>query len=271
MYSFEFLIVTLNQHQLDNALTKMITPEQREQLSFYLYDRIESTNDICWKLIEQGNQTPLIVIATEQTAGRGQWGRIWQSPPGGLYLSLGLSLEMSALNAPHLTLWSAWGICESLHHHHIPLFLKWPNDLILERRKLGGIKTETRIHQEIISSAVIGVGINWSNSVPQTGINLYSWIKDQRDPPIHSLEELAALTITGILIGYERYRQKGIKPILEDYLKRLQSQGKRVMVNGSPGIVVGVTPQGELQVQLYSSGARTMINLPPGSISLGYD
>lgn len=268
---FKSVIVTLNQDQLDTALKNVITPQQRQQLSFYLFDRIDSTNEILWKLIEQGKKRPLIAIATQQTAGRGQWGREWQSPPGGLYISIALTVQIPVVNAFHLTLFSAWGIADTLRRYNIPILLKWPNDLILEGRKLGGIKSETRIQQETITFAVIGVGINWTNPVPEVGINLQSYLKNQPNPWINSLEELAALTIGGIFSGYEYYTRKGIKTILDDYLKWLQSRRQRVMVNGSPAIVVGITTKGELQVRLYSTGATAEVCLPPGSISLGYD
>ncbi|WP_013321497.1 biotin--[acetyl-CoA-carboxylase] ligase [Gloeothece verrucosa] len=248
-----------------------MTAQQRQQLSCYLFDRIDSTNEILAQLIEQGTQPPMVAIATEQTAGRGQWGRKWQSLPGGLYLSMALRVEIAAQDAPHLTLFTAAGIAETLRRYHIPVGLKWPNDLILKGRKLGGIKSETRINQGLITSAVIGVGINWTNPVPEVGINLQSYLQEQPTASINSLEELAALTIGGILAGYERYIQKGIEIILDDYLKCLQSLGKKVMVNGSLGTVVGVSSQGELQVRLYSPGAMTQLSLPPGTITLGYD
>jgi BirA family transcriptional regulator, biotin operon repressor / biotin---[acetyl-CoA-carboxylase] ligase len=254
----------LRRHQLETELLKLSHKETLQQL--YLYDSIPSTNQIAWELLDRSITLPIVAIASQQTAGRGQWGRQWQSTNGGLYLSVAININIPASDAPHLTLFSAWGIADALRCHDIPVWLKWPNDLILEGRKLGGIKTETRIQQERISQAVIGVGINWKNSVPEMGINLQS-----HTDKITSLEKLAAIAISGIFTGYQCYLSNGIEILLSSYLTLLKSVGQKVEVNGCAGVVVGVNAKGELQVRLNSPGATTEINLPSGTIALGYD
>ncbi|MGH2412719.1 MAG: biotin--[acetyl-CoA-carboxylase] ligase, partial [Microcystaceae cyanobacterium] len=214
---------------------------------------------------------PIVAIATEQTAGRGQWGRQWQSQPGGLYLSVALAPQIPATHAPHLTLCSAWGIATAIRHYQIPVLLKWPNDFILEGRKLGGIKSETHIQQEIITQVVIGVGLNWTNPVPEVGITLQSFLQVQSNPAITSLEMLAAIALDGLLAAYQDYLSNGIETLLPSYLDLLQSRGRAVTVNGCPGVVVGITPQGDLRVRLQSAGAMTEICLAPGTTSLGYE
>ncbi|MCU0535096.1 MAG: biotin--[acetyl-CoA-carboxylase] ligase [Hydrococcus sp. Prado102] len=256
----------LNLQQLETEINKLSDRHIPQQLSIHLYDAIPSTNQILWELLDRDVKPPIAAIATQQTAGRGQWGRQWESQAGGLYLSIAININIPASNAPHLTLFSAWGIANALRRYEIPVSLKWPNDLILEKRKLGGIKSETRIQQEKIAQAVIGVGINWTNPVPEIGINLQSLSRNK----IASLEQLAAIAIEGIFSGYQYYLTKGIETLLPSYLDFLNLGGK-VTVNGCPGVVVGVNSQGELRVQLQSSGASTEINLPSGTISLGYE
>ena len=125
---------TLNREKLETELAKSLDRARLENLSILLFDQIPSTNQIVWDSLEQGENNLLVAIASEQTAGRGQWGRSWQSEQGGLYLSLGLPMEMSVEQGPHITLWSAWGIAESLRQQGIAVSLKWPNDLILEKK-----------------------------------------------------------------------------------------------------------------------------------------
>ena len=179
---------TLDREKLETELRKYLDPAWLEKLSILLFDRIPSTNQIVWDSLEQGENNLLVAIASEQSAGRGQWGRSWQSEQGGLYLSLGLPMEMVIQKGPHITLWSAWGIAESLRQQGIAVYLKWPNDLILEKKKLGGIKTETKVYQEKIIQSVIGVGINGSNAVPSTGINLETFLNQKKNFSIYSLE-----------------------------------------------------------------------------------
>ncbi len=260
----------LNREKIDRVLSSLTNQEILSQLSLHLFETITSTNQVLWELLEEGNTTPIAAIAIQQTAGRGQWGRTWQSSPGGLYLSLAISPEIPATDAPHLTLCSAWGIASSLRHYQVPVLLKWPNDLILQQRKLGGIKSETRIQQEKITHAVIGVGINWANPVPEMGINLQEFFQASSFPTITSLEMLAAISLHGLLTGYQHYLNEGIDAILSSYLELLTSLGGSIVVEGSPGVITGVTSKGELRVRLQSPGATVEICLPPGAISLGY-
>ncbi|ACB51124.1 biotin acetyl CoA carboxylase ligase [Crocosphaera subtropica ATCC 51142] len=233
----------------------------------HIFDTVTSTNQVVWDLLAGGNPFPVIVIASQQTAGRGQWGRTWVSSPGGLYLSIGLNINLEAKNAPHLTLLSAWGIAQSLRRYRLPVQLKWPNDLILEGRKLGGIKSETRIHNKMITHSVIGVGINWSNQVPDPGIPLQSYPNPH---DIDSLETLSAITINGVFEGYESYLKEGIENLMRNYIDILDSVGRKVMIEGITGTIIGVSTQGELKVSLQSPGSKTTLKLPPGSLSLGY-
>lgn len=235
-----------------------------------IFETIPSTNQKLWELIDRQATTPLGAIALEQTAGRGQWGRQWQSNRGGLYLSLGIVPNLALDDYFHLVMATAWGIATVLRDYQLPVLLKWSNDLILERRKLGGIKIETRTTQQQITHAVIGVGINYTNPVPEMGINLQSYYRQSTARAITSLEELAAITAYGILWGYEFYLAFGSETLLSNYLAILTSLGQTVTINNCTGIVTGVTANGKLKVKLRSPGATAEIHLSPGQISLGY-
>ena len=240
------------------------------EFKLFCFDHTTSTNQILWDFWDIGVHPPMVAIARQQTAGRGQWGRQWQSVSGGLYFSVAFNPKLPVADAAHLTLFTAWGIADALRQHQVPVNLKWPNDLTLTGKKLGGIKTETRIKEGLIQQAVIGVGINWQNPVPDVGINLVSWLREKAYWPLQSLDELSAIAIAGLLKGYEQYQKVGINGILSDYLSLLQNIGQQVSVEGNIGTIIGVTPTGELQVRFQSMGAMTEVILPPGSIGLGY-
>ena len=244
--------------------------DQKQPISLFIFDCISSTNSKLWELIDSGIKCPLGAIALQQTAGKGQWGHSWISARGGLYLSVGLDLDLQIKHYPHLVMATAWGIATILRHYQLPVTIKWSNDLLLNQHKLGGIKIETRNHKNKLVNAVVGVGINWHNCVPETGINLASYQQEQGIKSINSLEELAAIAAYGILLGYEYYLAVGIDKLLDKYLEILSSLGQQVNFQGCPGEVVGVTTEGKLRVKLRSPGASTMITLSPGQISLGY-
>ena len=235
-----------------------------------IFDRLTSTNTKLWSLIDAGVDCPTGAIALQQTAGRGQWGHSWVSQPGGLYLSVGLDLDLDVANFPHLIIATAWGIATVLRHYQVPVTIKWSNDLILDRCKLGGIKIETRNNKSKLVKAVIGVGINWRNAVPEPGINLKSYYQNKDIKKISSLEELTAIAAYGILLGYEYYLAVGIENLLTKYLEICNSIGKQINFSGCSGEVIGVTMEGKLKVKLYSPGATTEIVLSPAQISLGY-
>ena len=243
---------------------------QPQGISLHLFETLLSTNQTLWELLAHVATSRTVVIAAQQTAGRGQWGRQWQSTLGGLYLSLALMPKLTASHSAQLTICSAWGIATALRSYDIPVCLKWPNDIVLLGRKLGGILTETRVHQGQITKAVVGVGINWSNCVPESGITLQSFCKEQLSPRVTSLEILAAIVIQGLNFGYQRWSEQGIDCLLPYYLELLDSHGRQVTVDGKPGIIAGVTPTGELRICLNSDEVTREICLKPGTISLGY-
>jgi BirA family transcriptional regulator, biotin operon repressor / biotin---[acetyl-CoA-carboxylase] ligase len=236
-----------------------------------IFDEIDSTNEYLARAIEAKTATVgSIVIAKTQTAGRGQRGRKWESDLGGLYLSLCISPDLLATNIHQLTIGIAWGIAHQLRLCGIPIALKWPNDLMLGQRKLGGILTETRISGNRVQHAIVGVGINHTNSVGGNAANLASANNFQLNYRSFSIEMLTHSTIKGIISGYKRCTPAAIDSLLSDYLDLLNARGRSVIVNGKLGTVLGVSPQGELHVGFSTTNEIDEIYLQPGTFTLGY-
>ena len=258
--------MVLNKQKLEAVL---LIEGQNTELPFdlHLFETVASTNKTLWELIAQKPGSGCVVIAAEQTAGRGQWGRSWVSQQDGLYLSFGFAPQLHINSGYQLTLATAWGIAEQLRKYGIDVEIKWPNDLILDGRKLGGILTETKVRAGKITQAVIGVGINWNNPVPSTGINLHSWKNKGNTTQISCLEKLAAVVLLGIDSGIQCLEREGVNILLSRYIKLLSNMGDRVHVNDDfSGTVVGVTATGNLHVRRSASGyliCNTSIYLPP--------
>jgi BirA family biotin operon repressor/biotin-[acetyl-CoA-carboxylase] ligase len=230
----------------------------------FSYDTIPSTNSKAWELIDQGIKPPFYVTAQQQTAGRGQRGNVWISSVGGLYLTYATLFEYPMDRAPHLMLLTVWGIVNRLRQENIPVGIKWFNDLILESKKLGGIKTEIRTRSHTIHTAIIGVGINVLNPTPSNGIAL------NRVMPQITLSHAQNWVIQGIEQGFQDYQKNGINLILKSYQELVLNMGQTIEFQGSKGEITGVTAQGELQIHL-SSPRSQIYNLPIGSLLLGYD
>jgi BirA family transcriptional regulator, biotin operon repressor / biotin---[acetyl-CoA-carboxylase] ligase len=250
------------------------TKRENYPFSLHIFDSVPSTNQTLWNLLAEGAKPWSVVIAKQQTAGRGQWGRQWNSPTGGLYLSVAIAPKLEASASYQLTLASAWGIASQLRQCGVDVGIKWPNDLVINSRKLGGILTETKINHGYINQAVIGVGINWTNPVPETGINLEMWQASYATKPISCLETLTSTVLRGIESGMECLVQEGVSILLSRYLELLTNIGDKVYIDNLAGTVVGVNSQGNLRVSLETYDTTdiktTELHIQPGTITLGY-
>lgn len=260
-----------DQNLLDEYLHQIAPPQDCSllPLTVQVHPTVDSTNRVVWDAIAQSAPEGTVAIALQQTSGRGQWGRQWQSTQGGLYLSVALKPNVAADQAGQLTICSVWGIAAALRDRQVPVQIKWPNDLVFNRRKVGGILTETRIAQGRISWAVVGVGLNWDNTVPDLGITIKSILSEDNQTCINSLEELAAIVLTGLRRGYCTWQTNGIEALLPHYHQMLVNLGQPVEYQNQTAHVAGVTPSGGLQLQTDSQSPN-IITLEPGDLSLGY-
>lgn len=122
--------------------------------------RVTSTNIIARELAEKGASSGTLVLAEEQAGGKGRLGRVWASPPGGIWLSFIVKPEVSPFQAPLFTLLTAAALGEVLKDNGFKVGIKWPNDILCEGKKVVGILTEVRAEIERLNYLVIGVGIN---------------------------------------------------------------------------------------------------------------
>lgn len=124
------------------------------------FPRVDSTNAEARRRLSAGRAPGFAVVAQEQTAGRGRQGRVWVSPPGsGIYLTLTAAAGHDAAEQGFVSIVAGVAVAEWLECYGVLVGLKWPNDLRVNGRKVGGILCE-RQNQDLI----IGVGVNWSAS-----------------------------------------------------------------------------------------------------------
>ncbi len=129
------------------------------------FDAVQSTMDVLHQLAAEGAGEGTVVVAEEQLAGRGSRGRSWHSPRGGLWVS---ALLRPSTATEVLSLRVGLTVEEALRclGPDLPLSLKWPNDLMLGERKLGGILCEARWSGSAPSWVAVGIGINVRNPIP---------------------------------------------------------------------------------------------------------
>jgi BirA family biotin operon repressor/biotin-[acetyl-CoA-carboxylase] ligase len=230
------------------------------------YEEIDSTNSEAWRLIDRRQASAnTVIIAKRQTKGRGQRGHNWQSGLGGLFMSVILQPNLAASQAHQITLWTAWGIAKALNQTGANVKLKWLNDLLIDRRKLGGILTETRIEADKILYAVVGIGINWTNEVPDGAIAL-----GELSTTLLSMDELSEVVLMGIEMGQTRCDHEGITSLLAEYLEMLSEHYVRKTIDGQElqGQIIDIRPTGELVVR-WKDNLQDAI-YQPQNFSVGY-
>lgn len=131
------------------------------------YRTVQSTNDLAVAQAEHGAPEGTIVVADQQTKGRGRLGRTWFSPPGtGIYVSIVVRPKFAPELAPGLSLMTALALARTLEKT-CPgaVAIKWPNDVLLGGKKVAGILTELSAEKDKIGHVVVGVGINVNHGV----------------------------------------------------------------------------------------------------------
>lgn len=209
-----------------------------------LLESTSSTLDVAHRLGADGSPAGTLVIANEQTAGRGRGGKSWQSPPGaGLWLTLvERPTDPSGLGVLSLRVGlAAAGALDRFAPE--PIRLKWPNDLFVDRGKLAGVLVEARWREQSVEWVAIGLGVNVkAPENVETAAGLESGT-DRLDVLAELVPALrAAARSTGPLRAEER----------EEFNARDLARGKRC-VEPARGRVAGISPDGELLVALADS------------------
>jgi BirA family biotin operon repressor/biotin-[acetyl-CoA-carboxylase] ligase len=123
------------------------------------HEQIGSTNEQARELADDGREN-VVVLADEQTGGRGRLDRTWSSPPGGVWLSILLRPDVPPTQAPLFTLAAAVATTRVVRNLGVDASIKWPNDVLVGDSKLAGILTEMEGEADRVSWLIVGIGIN---------------------------------------------------------------------------------------------------------------
>ena len=206
--------------------------------------------------------TSLAVVAERQLQGRGQRGRVWQSPPGGLWLSAALAWPTGG-GAP-LTLAAAVGLALQLEGLGLAPQIKWPNDLLLGGRKLAGLLARLRLAGPRVRWAQVGLGLNGTNAVPAGAIALGACLPPERAAPA------ALLPLALAAVDWAQGHAQDPETVLNLAHGRLLRPPQGVLHAGQHWDVVGLGRQGSLlvrrgsqQLELQQLEPQPLEPLPP--------
>lgn len=228
-------------------------------------EQLDSTNLEAQRSAENGAVHGAVVIADMQTAGRGRRGRSWQSPAGSnLYFSLLLRPQATPESVSAVTLVMALAVTEAIRETcGAAALIKWPNDIVIDGKKVCGILTELRTEKGRIQDIVIGVGINVGQTEFASELAFGASSLLLACGREISREELLALTLKGFELYYERFLETlDMSGLMEQYNALLVNCGREVRVldpqEEFTGISAGINERGELLVERQDGRLETV-------------
>jgi BirA family transcriptional regulator, biotin operon repressor / biotin---[acetyl-CoA-carboxylase] ligase len=230
----------------------------------FVYDRVSSTNEMAMSLAARDEAAPnTVIIADSQEKGKGRLGRTWLSPAAkNVYMSLLLRPVLAPRDATMLTLLSAVASASAIRRvSGLPVSIKWPNDLLLSSRKVGGILTEIRADIDSISLAVIGIGmnINMEREDFTGGIDLIATSLKCEVGKSFSRNELIIETLKEFDRLYGILLKEGKLPLLAEWKALCSTIGKTVQVSIPGEILIGVAED-------VDENGMLMLKLPTGDL-----
>ena len=257
----------LNKHEI---ASRMQTKWAGKEVVFF--EETGSTNAEARGLAEKGYGHGTLVAAGSQTGGKGRRGRSWHSPKGSsIAMSLILKPELEAEYASMLTLVQAMAVAKSIEEVcGLETQIKWPNDILVNEKKVCGILTEMNLEMTEISSIIIGTGINVNQeNFPEEISEIATSLKIEK-----KRTQSRADLIEHICELFEEYFEKfmetkDLSGIMEEYNRRLISRGRQVRVLDPKGEfngeALGINAVGELLVKKEDG---SIVNVYAGEVSV---
>lgn len=225
------------------------------------FDTIDSTNTKAQELAEKGYQSGTLVVADKQESGKGRRGRSWVSPSGtGIFMTLMIKPDINPNNASMLTLVTALAVAKAITSvTGEKAMIKWPNDIVVNSKKVCGILTEMNAQFDYINHIVVGIGINVHNeSFPEEISQMASSLMIEAGGKRFHRAQIIAETMSYFEQYYDTFlKTQDLSALVREYDELLVNRNKSVRVldpkEPFDGKAMGITPKGELIVDTWES------------------
>lgn len=225
------------------------------------FDTIDSTNIKAQELAEKGYQSGTLVVADKQESGKGRRGRSWVSPSGtGIFMTLMIKPDINPNNASMLTLVAALAVAKAIASvTGEEAMIKWPNDIVVNGKKVCGILTEMNAQFDYINHIVVGIGINVHNeSFPEEISQMASSLMIEAGGKRFHRAQIIAETMSYFEQYYDTFlKTQDLSALVREYDELLVNRNKSVRVldpkEPFDGKAMGITPKGELIVDTWES------------------
>ncbi len=234
------------------------------------YAQTGSTNDDAAKWLASGAPHLALVAAGEQTAGRGREGRTWQSPAG-TSLALSLVLRPASVEQQPLARYTALGslaVCSALEHSGLSARIKWPNDVLLQGKKVAGVLAEAHWNGERLEAVILGIGINVATESTA--------LAEQREGrlrfPATSVSAAAGRPVErsrllrAVVAELLAWQARALPAIMTAWQERLAFLNEQVRIEtdvsgkaaSQVGRVLGLEPDGSLRLELADGAVKAL-------------
>lgn len=225
------------------------------------FDTIDSTNIKAQELAEKGYLSGTLVVADKQESGKGRRGRSWVSPSGtGIFMTLMIKPDINPNNASMLTLVAALAVAKAITSvTGEEALIKWPNDIVINGKKVCGILTEMNAQFDYINHIVVGIGINVHNeSFPEEISQMASSLMIEAGGKRFHRAQIIAETMSYFEQYYDTFlKTQDLSALVREYDELLVNRNKSVRVldpkEPFDGKAMGITPKGELIVDTWES------------------
>ena len=271
VHDFASLVKDIGKHETEYINASEISKDLNTKYigkNLFVFNEVNSTNTVAKFLSMHDVEDGTVVISEKQTAARGRSGKAWESPLGGVWLSIILNPHVDHSKLPLITLATGVAVAKTLEKVGVENpEIKWPNDIIINDKKVCGILTEAVAKFNTIENVIIGVGID-------ANIDLADFPEELKEGTTTLEKELGRKGNENLLIKIfleefekisELFDNEGYEEILKEWRKRSYSIGKIVEVRepfnkNYDGYVLGISREGALVVEKIDGTLEKVIS-----------
>ncbi len=207
-------------------------------------ETVDSTNELAKKLAHQGTAEGTVVVAETQTGGKGRMGRIWYSPAGqGLWFSVILKPPLAPPDIPGLNLVWAVAVAKTIQEFTgLAAGIKWPNDILINDRKVAGVLTEMNAEIDKVNYLIVGIGVNVnldSKTIPPHLAGTVTSLTEQKGSRVARLELLAAL-LNNLDLLYQEFLAGKFNTIMSAWRQMSVTLHRWVRIKSQNGVEEGI-------------------------------
>jgi BirA family biotin operon repressor/biotin-[acetyl-CoA-carboxylase] ligase len=238
----------------------------------YGFGRVGSTNNVARRYADKGALEGTVIVAESQTAGKGRLGRSWLSPAKlGTYVSIILRPAIAPAQAPGLSLVAALSVAEAIRSHtKLHATIKWPNDVLVEGRKIAGVLTELSAELDCVDFVIVGIGINVNQQPKDFPEELADKASSLRIACGHPVSRI--VLIRELLLNLEKRYLSFIKSGLKDQIKTIREYSsilsKQVSFHHNGRVLTGVAVDIDSDGLLIVNVGKHTCKLSSGEVTM---